>query len=63
MEKMETCGRSWAFGPPAHHEKVEIVIMAGSARPTVKCWEHNRQGGCFTENGKRKTENFSQQGE
>jgi hypothetical protein len=35
------------------------VIMAGSARPdTVNFSEHNSRGGCSTENGKRKTENF-----
>jgi hypothetical protein len=60
---MEFCGRSWAVGPPAKHERVVIVMMAGSDGSTVNFWEYNRQGGCFMENGKRKTENFSQQGE
>jgi hypothetical protein len=34
------------------HEKVEIVIMAGSARPTFNFSDHNSRGGCSTENGK-----------
>ena len=39
----------------------KAVIMAGSARPTFNFSEHNSRGGCSTENGKRKTENFSGQ--
>jgi hypothetical protein len=35
--------------------------MAGSARPTFNFAEPNSRGGCSTENGKRKTENFSEQ--
>ena len=52
---------SWVFGPPVKHEKVEIVIMAGSARPTFNFSQDNSRGGCSTENGKRKTENISEQ--
>ncbi|MBU4446936.1 MAG: hypothetical protein KKD99_00010 [Proteobacteria bacterium] len=40
------------FDPPAKHEKVEIVIMAGGARPTINFSEPNSRGGFSTENGK-----------
>jgi hypothetical protein len=49
---------AWACGPPIKHARVEIVIMAGNARPdTVNFSEPNSRGGCSTENEKQKTEN------
>jgi hypothetical protein len=35
--------------------------MAGSARPTINFSALNSLDGCSTENGKPKTENFSEQ--
>jgi hypothetical protein len=35
--------------------------MAGSARPTGNSSRHNRRGGYYTENGRRRTEIIAEQ--